>query len=432
MGFVRSIGRWAMTGLVINCIIGSGIFGVPGELNRLLGRASPMAMIFSALVVACVMAPTAEVASQFSEPGGAYLYSRSAFGRFVGMQVGWFSLLTNIAAPAANANLFVLYSAGVFPSAAYGWSRVLLISALIGVPAALNYFGVRNGAGLSSVLVMAKLLPLSTLIILGLAHFGRHVQFIHLSEVSAPGWGPWLSALLLLVFAYDGFQNAIIPGGEVKDPRRTVPFSLAAGLLVSMGVYTLLQFVMVATIGISTSGRSVADTARVLLGPGGGTLVAIAVMISTGGNISSAMLNAPRLAFSLAAHGEFPTFLARLHPRFHTPALAIVCYAALVWMLAVSGGFFWLLALTAASAMVTHISTCAALTRLRRQQPQADALRVPFGPVFSVIGITISLVLISRLQLSQAVLMGVTVAIASANWWLVKRPSEAPSPVLGG
>lgn len=268
---------------------------------------------------------------------------------------------------------------------------------------------------------MAKLLPLSTLILLGLARFGRHVQFIHLSEISTPGWGPWLSALLLLVFAYDGFQNAIIPGGEVKDPRRTVPFSLAAGLLVSMGVYTLLQFVVVATIGISTSGRSVADTARVLLGPAGGTLAAIAVMISTGGNISGAILNAPRLAFSLAAHGEFPTFLARLHPRFHTPALAIVCYAALVWLLAVSGGFFWLLALTAASAMVTYISICAALIQLRHRQPQADALRVPFGPVLSVIGITISIVLIARLQLSQALLMGVTTVIASANWWLVKR-----------
>jgi len=173
MGFVRSIGRWAMTGLVINCIIGSGIFGVPGELNRLLGRASPVAMILAAFIMACIMAPAAEVASQFSEPGGAYLYARTAFGRFVGMQVGWFSLLAIIAAAAANANLFVVYSAGVFPSAGRGWLRVLLISTLIAVPAVLNYVGVRNGAGLSSVLVMAKLVPLSTLIILGLTRFGR-------------------------------------------------------------------------------------------------------------------------------------------------------------------------------------------------------------------------------------------------------------------
>ena len=431
MGFVRSIGRWAMTGLVINCIIASGIFGVPGELNRLLGRASPVAVILAALMMACIIAATAEVASQFSEPGGAYLYARTAFGRFVGMQVGWFSLLSIIAAAATNANLFVVYSAGVFPSAGHGWLRVLLISALIGVPAAVNYFGVRKGAGLSSVLVMAKLLPLSMLIVLGLAHFNRQVQFIRSSEISAPGWGPWLSALLLLVFTYSGFQHAIIPGGEVKNPRRTVPFSLAAGLLVSMGTYALLQFVTVPTIGTSTSSRPVADTASVLIGPVGGTLVAVAVMISTGGHVSSVMLHAPRLAFSLAAQGEFPTFLARLHPRFHTPTLAIVCYAALVWLLGVSGGFLWLLALTAASAMITYISICAALIQLRHRQPRADALRVPFGPVFSAIGITISLVLISRLQLSQALLMGVTVAIASANWWLVKRPSEAFGPVLG-
>lgn len=94
---VRSIGRWAMTALVINCIIGGGIFGLPGELTRLLGRASPFAMILAALGVAVLLSCFAEVASQFSEPGGAYLYVRTAFGRFAGMQVSWFDSLNMIA-----------------------------------------------------------------------------------------------------------------------------------------------------------------------------------------------------------------------------------------------------------------------------------------------------------------------------------------------
>src|SRR5579872_1864278 len=100
--FIRTIGRWALTGLAINTIVGSGIFGIPGELNRLLGRASPLAMVLAAVAMIFIVIPTMEVGSQFSEPGGAYLYARTAFGRFAGLQVGWLSLLTVIASDGAN------------------------------------------------------------------------------------------------------------------------------------------------------------------------------------------------------------------------------------------------------------------------------------------------------------------------------------------
>ena len=419
-GFVRSIGRWAMTGLVINCIIGSGIFGLPGELNRLVQRASPIAMIAAGLLMFTIMAPAAEVASQFSEAGGAYLYARRCFGRFVGLQIGWFSLLSSIGAAAAIANLFVVYLAGELPSAAHGLPRALVLLGFVGVPAAINYYGVSKGATLSSILVVAKILPLAIIIVLGLARFSSNLQMIHPSEVLAPGWGNWLNALLLLMFAYQGFEYAIIPCGEVENPRRTLPFSLAAGLLVVIAVYSLLQFVTVATIGISTSTRPVAETASRLIGTAGGILTTLAVLISTGGANSGLTLDTPRLMFSLATEGEFPSILARLHPRFHTPGPAIVAFAVLVWLLAESGGFLWLAAVTATASMVMYISICAALIQLRRSHPEADAMRMPFGRTLSVIGIVISIVLITRLQLSQALLMLVTVLFGAVNWWIAR------------
>lgn len=427
MSFVRSLGRWAMTGLVLNCVIGSGIFGLPGELNRLLGRASPAAMIFAVIPVSCIMAVMAEVASQFTEPGGAYLYARTVFGRFIGLQVGWFSLFSIIAAAAAaNANLFVVYLAGVFPEAGRGLLRVLFLSLLIGVPALVNYFGARHGAGLSSALIVAKTLPLILLIVLGVALFGHHFQAIHLSEITTPGPRPWLTALLLLVFAYGGFEYAIIPGGEVKDPKRTMPFALGASLMVVMVIYTLIQFVTVATIGTSTSDRPVAEVAAVLLGPGGAIFIATAVMISTSGHVSSVMLHAPRLAYSLSAQREFPGFLARLHPRFHTPTTAIVWYAGLVWVLAVTGGFYVALVLSTASSVVMYVSVCASMIRLRQMRPRADAMRVPFGVPISIFGIVVSIALLSQLNRTEALLMIVTALIAIANWWLVRgRPPQA-------
>src|SRR6266581_7411716 len=123
MTLVRSIGRWTMTALVINCIIGIGILGFPGELTRLLGRASPIAMVFGALAMAIIMACFAEVASQFSETGGPYLYVRTALGRFLGMQVGWFHLLTDMVGVATCAALFVNYLTTFLASPLNTWER---------------------------------------------------------------------------------------------------------------------------------------------------------------------------------------------------------------------------------------------------------------------------------------------------------------------
>src|SRR5262249_22039831 len=125
MTLVRSIGRWTMTALVINGMIGSSIFALPGVLNRLLGRASPFAVIFAAVAMAIIMACIAEVASQFSEPGGAYLYTRTAFGRFVGMQIGWFFLLAVVGTVAVCANLFVNYLAPCLPWMLNAWEQNL-------------------------------------------------------------------------------------------------------------------------------------------------------------------------------------------------------------------------------------------------------------------------------------------------------------------
>src|SRR5215471_11452315 len=171
MPLVRSIGRWTMTALVINGIIGGGIFALPGELNRLLGRESPFAVICAAVAMAIVIACVTEVASQFSEPGGAYLYTRIAFGRFVGMQIGWFFLLAVVGGVAVAANLFVNCLTPLLPWTLNTWARGAIMALLIGIPTTANYFGVRSGANLSTVITLAKLSPLALIILFGLAHF---------------------------------------------------------------------------------------------------------------------------------------------------------------------------------------------------------------------------------------------------------------------
>jgi APA family basic amino acid/polyamine antiporter len=299
--------------------------------------------------------------------------------------------------------------------------RSLVLALLVSVPTVANYVGVRSGARLNNLLTIAKLTPLLLIITLGVARFGQHFEVIQPKEVTSPGWGAWLNALLLLMSAYAGSENALIPSGEVKNARTTIPFGLIAGLVGCIGIYTLVQFVTVATIGTNPTARPLAETASVLIGGIGRTFVTVAVMISTYGWVSGALLNVPRIACSLAAQGDAPTFLGQLHPNFNTPSIAIVLYAALVWLLATTGAYLGIVALSAGAVIVIYVGSCAALIRLRQVQPQVNALRIPCGQGFAVVAILVWLAVLARLDARGAFLMGITAAVAAANWWWAKR-----------
>ena len=417
---IRSIGRWSMTALVINIIIGSGIFGVPSELNRILGRVSPIAFLLAGAGMGIMMACFAEVASQFTEPGGAYLYARTAFGRFAGMQVGWFSLLAPVGAAAATANLFNTYLAGFFPWAGSLTGKMTVITALFALLVLANYVGVRSGAGVSNAFTIAKLAPLILLVVLGATHFFRHPEIISGGEFQRPGLSGWFEALLLLAFSYAGYENALLPMGEVKNPRRTVPFALFTGLMVCMCLYAVLQFIVVATIGTTYVERPLANTAGVLMGSSGAAFVILAAMASTYGNIAGIFLATPRLTFSLAEEGDLPQILGRVHPRYKTPYISIVLFGLATWILAVSGTFRWALALASGACIIIYISVCASLIRLRKIRPDAPALRIPFGRALAVVGIAIGAILLAHLSLREAYLLVLTAGVASLNWLWVR------------
>ena len=425
MPLVRSIGRWTMTALVINTIIGSGVFGLPAELTRLLGRASPFAIIVGALGVAIIMACMAEVASQFSEPGGPYHYVRTTFGPFFGIQIGWFHLLSIIGAVAAVAHLFMDYLVTFVSLSTL--ERDLLLAILFAIPAVTNHFGVRAGANLSNVMTVAKLSPLALLIVFGVGRLVHQPQMIHPSELLSPGLSNWVRAFIFLIFLYGGWEDTLIVAGEVKEPRRTIPFGLLLGLLVCTGFYILLQFITLAAIGTNVTERPLAAVASVLIGRSGAAVVAIAAMVSTYGWVSASLLNAPRLVYSFAAQGDFPGVFARLDPRYQTPTAGIILFALTGWLLAVSGTFLWIVALSAASMIIYYAATCACLGRLRKMHPRADAFRVPFGRTLSMVAIGIALLLMTGLHASEAFLMCVTALIATANWLLVRRRRVHPA-----
>ncbi|MGH9508538.1 MAG: APC family permease [Terriglobales bacterium] len=420
---VRAIGRWSLVALVLNSIIGSGVFGLPSVTAKYLGTASPWAYLIAAAGMAAIMACFAEVASRFHEAGGPYLYAQAAFGRFAGIQMGWLAWLVRITALAANANLFVVYLAEFWPQAESPYARALVLALVLGVHAAVNYIGVGAAAGQSNLFIIAKLGVLAIFIAAGaiflLATRGSPAP----AQLSAVGGaGGWLEAVLLLVYAYGGFEAALIPMAEAKDPQRDAPFALFIALTACTLVYTSIQLVVLGTLeNAAASSRPLADAARAFLGENGASLVALAALFSLYGYMASAMLNAPRLTFALAERGDFPAFFAAIHPRFHTPYISIAVFYALVLALAVAGSFEWNATLSAVARLFTYGAVCLALLRLRKSETTPPVFRLPAAAAVVTVAIAFCVVVASRMGRLELKIMLVTAAIALINWLFVRR-----------
>jgi amino acid transporter len=423
---VRAIGRWSLAALLVNSIIGSGIFGLPSIVAGLVGRASPLAYLIAAAGMGVIMACFAEVASQFRESGGPYLYARAALGHFLGIQIGWLTGLARLTATAGNANLFVIYLAEFWPKVKEPLPRALVLLLLLGILAAVNYRGVSAGAQLSNFFTVAKLLPLLVFLAAGLLFLAarRHEP----STFGAmAGTDAWLQAVLLLVYSYGGFEGAIVVTGEAKDPRRDAPFAFFVALATVTAVYTLIQVVVVSTVpNAAATDRPLATAARQFLGPGGAVLMAVGALIAVYGILSAQILYVPRLVYAFAEQKDLPRILAAVHPRFGTPHVAIVIYASLATLLAVAGTFRWNVTLSAVARLFTYAAVCAALPVLRKKQPEVSAFRLPAGRVLACVGIVFSAVLITQMGRAELVILAATVAIAFVNWLWARRRTESP------
>jgi APA family basic amino acid/polyamine antiporter len=422
MQLVRAIGRWSLAALVLNSMIGSGVFGLPSVVAGLIGWWSPVAYAIAALGMGAIMACFAEVASQFSEAGGPYLYARETFGRFAGIQVGWLAWLVRLTSAAANANVFVLYLGEFWKPATDTYPRLVVLALLISIPTVINIRGVASGANLSNIFAVAKLVPLGLFIATGLIFLGIHGLPVHGMPAAVPVT-KWSEAILLLVFAFGGFEGGLMSQGEVTDPRKDVPFALMAALAITTVIYALNQVVAQGVLPVGAlSQRPLADAARIMLGNGGAALIALGALVSVYGYISSQTLNAPRLSFALAEGGDFPAFFARVHPVFRTPWVSIIIYAILVWALAGAADFRWNATLSAVGRLFTYAAVCCALPALRRWQPDRPAFRFRLSPLFTVVGLAFCVVMISRMGKTEMQVIAITVLLALVNWWwAVKR-----------
>ena len=428
---VRAIGRWGLAAVAANSVIGSGIFGLPAPLAGHLGKLGPLAVVLTGLGMGLIVVCLAETASHFSASGGPYLYARAAFGRYVGIQTGWLFWLMRITAPAANGNLFVIYLAEFWPRAKDPMPRFMILTLLIWGLAWINIRGVRQGAQISSLFIVAKLATLLTVVLAGTAYLLMHPAGTAAASnvVSSPALSAWLKSALLLAFAYGGFESSLALAGEATDPRRDPGFAICVAVGGCIVLFALLQWVAIGTVtNLAHSQRPLTDAARISLGWIGAVAVTIGALVATFGNLTANMLAVPRITFALAEQGDFPAFLGAIHPRFRTPYFSILAFAFLNWMFTLVGSFTWNVLLSAIARLFVYAVCCAALPVLRRKMPPNDGFRLPGGTVFAGAAILFCLLLFTQVNFGGAIVLFAVLLIGTCNWLAVRRkPASAQS-----
>ena len=412
----RELGKWDLTGIGVNQVIGSGVFLLPAALAANLGGFSWIAVGLVGGLAMLIALNFAEAASRFDGTGGAYLYTRAAFGRFISFEVGWMLWATRTTSWASIANGLADALGFYWPELRLGVPRVGLITTLVVAIMALNIAGIRQSAIVVNVFTVAKLTPLALFIILGLPH----VSAGPLHPDMAFTWTQISTAALLLIFAYGGYEVIPVPAGEARDPRRAVPFAMITVILVVAVVMTLVQVVALGTLPTLASSRTpLADAAMVFLGGWGGLLLTAGAAISMTGNNVGQALSGSRNLFALAEQGDLPRVFGHVHPRFHTPDVAIVATCAATLVLALSGSFAALALTSAITRLLVYAGTCASVLVLRRQLGPAP-FTVPFGPVVPIVALVISIAILYGASRAQLV-TGVYALLIGAGLYVIAR-----------
>jgi len=408
---------------MINTVVGASVFGVPSLLAARLGRLSVAAYLVPAAGIAMIGACLAEVASQFRETGGPYLYARAAFGPFVAIQIGWMVWLARITATAAVANIFIFYAAQFFPGIEAGVPRALVLAFLISLLAVVNYRGVGGGAALSNVFTVAKLSVVTVLILGGLFVLAFVPAMRVAPPIVRPSRSDWIDCLTLMVYAYAGFEAAFLVSGEARNARRDAPFALLVSLSSATVIFIALQYVIVHILpNAGATSKPVADAAQRVLGPIGGSIVAAGALVSIYGYLSANLLHTPRVTFAMGEQGDFPRWFAAIHPRFHTPYVSIVVFAVLVIGFSVAGSFRWNAVLSVLARIFVYGAVALALPALRKKHPAADAFRIPVGRICAFASVGFMAILAIRMPSSAAIILLITLLVGFLTWvWSRRR-----------
>jgi amino acid transporter len=419
VGLKREIGQLGFATIALNGTIGAGIFTLPAIAMGRAGLFSPWLYVACGVLILAIVFVFARVASYFKDTGGPVTYAGRAFGPFAGFQAGWLLTLSRAAAFAANAHLMVTYAGWFWSPLTDGTAHLLAVSAVCVLLALVNLVGVKQGMIALFALTVLKLLPLVLLVILGLGQTNPQI----FTGADIPPLDSLGETLLILFYAFVGFESAVIPAGEARNPRRDIPLALVRTILAITVFYFLVQVVVISVApDIESSKTPLADVALMLMGGAGAALLTLGAVFSITGNLTSSMLSAPRMVYAMSHLGSLPAWFGKVHPRFQTPANSIIFYAAFSLGLALSGGFVFLAAMSTVVRLLVYVMCIATLPVLnRRMGEQEGQFHLWGGMTIPVVALLHSIWLMSHASAKSWLLTAGFMVLGALMYFFTRR-----------
>ena len=413
-GLIREIGVRTLSLSIVNLVVGAGIFVLPGVVAAQLGSAAIVAYLVCSLAVGLVFLCFAEIGSRITRSGGAYAYIEEAFGPFAGfiasmlLWFGW-SALSDAAITVAMVGALAL----AFPILAEPVPRSIFIITLLSFLAAVNVIGVKAGVRLFVFNTMAKLIPLVLLLAFGIFA----IKFENLAIMEWPSISTVGGAAIILFFAFAGAESGLSASGEIKNPSKTVPLGLLLGLTGILALYVGLQTVSQGVLGAELANNMDAPLAAVateVFGEWGAKMLLVGGVISIYATVSGDMLSAPRVVFASARDNNLPKFLTAVHPKYKTPYVSIIFFAAVVCVFALSGTFKPLAVLASGSILIIYGGVSLAVLRLRHRdgEPDPGQFKLPFGPVIPVLSCLVVGWLLWQLTAEEATALAALIGVS--------------------
>lgn len=409
--------------LVLNSVVGAGIFALPSAIAAAAGAWSPWLFLVVGVLVITVVLSFAELASYFRDSGGPVLYTTTAYGPLVGFGTGWILYLSRMTAFAANVNVMAIYLGAVWPWFGDGIGRGLLITIVcVGLTIA-NYLGVKDGVRTMAVFTLFKLAPIFLMILLGL-------PYVTPDTLLPPGL-PQIEDIggttLLLIYAYVGFESATIISGETIKPRRTLPQALVSTVVATGAIYFLIVLVYISVLpNFGVASNTLTDVGRELAGSAGVIIITFAAVFSIGGNLSSIMLAVPRLTFALAEQRLLPGWFGEVHEKYSTPGNSILFLGSLGLLFALSGSFEFLAAASSLTRLISYVLCIVALPIIRRRadaEARAAAYRLKGGYTIPIVALGVSVWIAAQSTLQSWTLTAGLLAVGIALYRVARQRS---------
>lgn len=416
----RNLGLWGIWMLVVNGLIGAGIFGLPSGAAALAGEYSVLVYSFCALLILPIILCFAELGSYFRGTGGPIRYGTLAFGSFVGFQGGWLYYLARLISFSANTVLLTDSIAYFIDGAGTGTGRIISLAVICVGLSVINVLGSIESIRSMTLFTVIKfavliLLPLGGFILLG-------SEVIPSFESPIPPTEDLGAAALLLIYAFVGFEGAVVPAGEAKRPERDMPLGLLLGLAVVAVLYMVIQLVSQAALpDLANSKTPLLDVSASLFGPVGAIVLMIGVAASVLANLVSSMFSATRVTYALSLEKSLPRWFGEVHSRYLTPANSVVFFGVAAFLLAAFGSFTVLAAMTVLSRLFLYGMSCAAIPRLRPQFRGEGRFILKGGYTIPVLGIGACLWLMLQVSSQSIWMTAIFVGIGSLLFWIGKK-----------